>query len=651
MSDQHAPTPSKRSLAEVLASIESANDPEKALLELTIERARAKHPELAAAIRFCAIPRRLDVEVIGALRDAPNDAEVNNYLFTELLKHSFVLQRRDGGYVYHDNVRDQFLAEWREPAHREDFNGYNRRLVSFFESRHDEVKEDEERWREVAGIVRRANPSRHTRIASQMESQLVEPLLEALYHETLRSATNGYEFFTSHCFAYESSRRLTICESLLNALAGYIESLPPDEQAFPQKSWLSYWRARIARQLGRTAEAEAINRELLGEIQGDTMLELWALDELGFCLQNQEKFDEARITFERLLARALETRHDPYNLPLNYSRIAGLYWLLDEPAQAAGNYRRSVRAAQDVRNRGQEAFALLDLSGVLQALGEWDQAIGTTLDACHFIRREMPADRAAHQLLLTRLRGLVARRDPRLLETLLIESQLAVPASGDEAQSLTELHDYIETLRMSGQFKRAELSLDEFQTRSAESPDPNSYSGFLIVRALMHEDQGRMAEAARDYDEVIERARNDQANAWQRAVASHNRGLCSMERGLAAEARADLEKAGREWEAMGRWKLMAYAKVSVAEGLRREGRLAEAQQMLDQAREGLAGGNPSYLATLHRIQAHLHRDRAQWAAAREEYLQAVALRRSLDESRQRDERPPAPLAVRVGATR
>ncbi|MCI0338277.1 MAG: FHIPEP family type III secretion protein [Acidobacteria bacterium] len=631
MSEQTVSKSPRQSLADFVESIEASQDPEKELLEHTIERAKAKHPELGEALRYCAIPRRFDAEIIGAMRDAPDDLSTNEYLLSELTTFSFVLTRRDGGYVYHDNVRDSLLKDWQGENDRDKFDQYNWRLVSFYRTRHEEARRIELDWMRVAGIVQGANPARYTQLASLVETRLVAPLLEALYHEMLRSVDDGYDFFTRYCFEYEETRRLTICESLLNATRSYIETLPPDDRQQNLLNWLRYWEARISRQLGRYADAERINRDLLDRIINDPRLKLWAMDEFGVDLQSQEKLDEAKMVFTDLLKLSIETREDPYNLPLFYSRLASLHSILDEPGKAAELYEQTLRASQDVNNRIQEAYAHLDLGGVFQNLGEWEKAINTAFEACRLVRRQLPVEVWLHQTMIDRIRSLIARRDPRLLDTLYIEARTLLTARSDTTQTLQLYIDYFDQLRQSGQLSRAEQFFKTHQKELENSTDPNHYPDYLLRHGLLMEAQGRTEETAADYQAIIELAKNGRASDYYYAVALHYLGESRTALALYSDAEADFVDARSRWERMGRKKLVADTDVSAAAALRCEGRFDSAQKLLDNAREALGDATPSYLATLHRIQGHIYRDQGQWEKARDEYIQSVSIQLSLSE--------------------
>ena len=65
--------------------------------------------QLAYAVRVCAIPRRLNADVVGVLMSTPDDEAENRLLLDKLGTMSFIIVREDGDLAFHDNVRDRLL--------------------------------------------------------------------------------------------------------------------------------------------------------------------------------------------------------------------------------------------------------------------------------------------------------------------------------------------------------------------------------------------------------------------------------------------------------------------------------------------------------------------------------------------------------------
>src|SRR5688500_16137530 len=139
MPSESTPRP-RPHLAELIETIDAAQNPEQEILRHLIARAGEKDTELDEAIRYCAIPRRFDAEIIGALRQSPNDRETNERLLAKLLLFSFVRTGPDGGYAYHDGTREILLEEWQTADKREQFDQLNQQLVAFYRDQYEKVE-------------------------------------------------------------------------------------------------------------------------------------------------------------------------------------------------------------------------------------------------------------------------------------------------------------------------------------------------------------------------------------------------------------------------------------------------------------------------------------------------------------------------------
>jgi hypothetical protein len=80
--------------------------------------ARAK-PDVAEAIRFCAIPHWFNEEIIAWLRgEGLNPSQRSREILAALTELTFVGPYHDLGWAYHENVRDLLLRRWREGGRR-----------------------------------------------------------------------------------------------------------------------------------------------------------------------------------------------------------------------------------------------------------------------------------------------------------------------------------------------------------------------------------------------------------------------------------------------------------------------------------------------------------------------------------------------------
>src|SRR2546430_1663540 len=90
----------------------SVADLTRSLFYFNYKQTLRTDPRLAEMMKACAIPGRFNSEVIGILRGKPGDYRTNKRLLSGLTQFNFVLTRKDGHFVYHDNTRDILLREW-----------------------------------------------------------------------------------------------------------------------------------------------------------------------------------------------------------------------------------------------------------------------------------------------------------------------------------------------------------------------------------------------------------------------------------------------------------------------------------------------------------------------------------------------------------
>ena len=628
-----SPAGAPPSLADFVSKLEAAENPAHALIERTIESAARTDPALAEALRFCAIPRRFDAEIVAVLRDAPGDLETGARLLAGLRQHNFVLPRRDGGFVYHDTIRDLLIEDWRgTPEKAALFQKYNRRLVTFFETAHRSAQAAEQSLARVAGTISRASKARYVQVAGAIEERLVAPLIAGLYHATLSSAEEGGSFFTEKFIACESEGRHAVCRSLLSAALEYSAQLLRDPERWQRLRWLRYYQARLARSSLDPTQAEKILRELLPETGDDTRLRLWSLSELGSVLHEQENLREARQIFQQELALAEETRADPYNLPLVHNRFAGIEWGAGELAGAAEQFRKGIACAAKENNPRIAVYGWMSLAGVLREHGAQGESMDAALEAFRLARGTFAMDGAMQRALGERFLCILARRDPQMLDTVFSE-MLGLSATSEPFVAVMLRNQYASALREAGQLRRASEVVRQIRQDAPDFAEKSFGTEILFGETLLLEDQGRLDEAVARYGEILGRASGGRGTAWHVAAALSNRGLRNSELGCFSEAESDLRDAIARWEALDHRKLAGFVRVLLSLALRRAGRLDDAQAELDRTRGEFENGPRAYLADFHRTQAALFRRRGRWSEAAEHGGLALAAARSIDDLR------------------
>lgn len=624
------------SIATFLKRIEAAENPDQEILKLLLAKVEEKDPALAEAIRYCAIPRRFDSQIIGVLRQAPDDRETSERLLRDLTSYSFVRGQSDGSYSYDDATRNALLVDWTEKE-RDRFDQLNQLLVAFYQKQFERTSELEQDLISVSGVIQKANPSRYLQLASAAESKVVLPLLDALYHETQRSAEAGYKLFQSYYEKFENEKRLTMCESILRETRGCLENLPAGTGRGIWLKWLKYWKARHELNLGRPDEAGRRLQLLIKELEKTSKrvsatddvikLRLWVLGELGFARQQEWQVREAIEAFQSAIKLAKESDKDPFNLPLWHYRLAGLYFSLDELEPAAEEYHEAIKAARD-RNPRLEIYSRLDLSGVLLSSGNRTEAFCAALEALHAARTKFPEDIPTHRFVDQQFMAFFSRENPALLDSLFTEGQALLRKSGDE-QGQIQLHrQYVTMLRKSGQLVRAEQELSTLEANV--SNDERLKAGILLERALLREEQGRLIEVMNTYDELAEKARASKL-VWDYAAALSNRGMAHSKLAHWKEAEADLQDAIERWDHVGYCKLAALVRIPLATAFRKQGQISRADEVLKTVISILGDMKTGYLAEYHRECGDLFRDQALTENSREEYKRCLDICLALEE--------------------
>ena len=131
----------------------------RALLDLTLQ---AAPPEVADAVRVCALPAWFDADLLALLTESlsPADEEgpegeqsipprrgeaeesqslppvrgelEEGSLLERIAAFSFVMPRQGGGYVYHEATRERLLDWWRRPENRPRFAALADRLARYY---------------------------------------------------------------------------------------------------------------------------------------------------------------------------------------------------------------------------------------------------------------------------------------------------------------------------------------------------------------------------------------------------------------------------------------------------------------------------------------------------------------------------------------
>jgi tetratricopeptide (TPR) repeat protein len=635
--EKDAETEQRLSLREILARIESAENHDWAIFNLSLDSARKRDAELPEILHACAIPRRFDSCIIGILRDKPDDEDRNWQLQDMVSAQNFVSKREDGGYSYHDAIRDAVLEDWRSSTEKqEQFVKLNVRLADFYEEEHAKAQRSEQDLIFVSSVMRQANINRYRTLASALEKQLLMPLLEALYHRLLASPAQGFSSFRDWFHKQEEDGHLMICQALISATRDFLLRLPSDQQDQKHTDWLDYFEARTLRQLPPFdfRRAEEKFRELSARKNLEAQLRIWVLNELSIVQVEQQKMREVVSTRKELLTLVEESGEDVYNWPIYFANLGKAYWDLDGFDHAIRHFRSAIETSDtNVKARKDSlVFGRLDLSGVYCDAGQWDKGIENGVEALYLARTEFADSRPIQTELAYRLMWLLSAYDARAADTAAAECIYLSQAV--EQWKLAAHERYIAALDNSGRTGFAEFQLQKLREETDRSESPQLHMPSLLFReALVYESYGNEEEAIKKYSELLDLSKSDQVNNWTRAAALSNRGGLLTIEGRWESAEEDLRAALKLWKDYGHETSIANIHVLLANLHRRSGLLSEAQKELDQAAREFGMGVRPYEGGFYITQGDVHFYQGNWKEALKHYKKALEISNARKERR------------------
>jgi tetratricopeptide (TPR) repeat protein len=241
-------------------------------------------PRQAEVLRACAVPRWLDLGVLGVLRGR----EDGNERVLDLLRgYSFVRPLGEGRYAYQDEVRAALLGDWRDQRPNE-LRALNRRLSNHFARRAAAAVQDEYQL-----------PNATIAVRPKGDWALWER--EALYHQLMADPPSGLTRLRAAFDQAEATYRLADAEALLQTA----RDAPIDAAGL---LWLRYLRARLDRlALRLDAAAEQLNAILaaaptVGIPSLDPLLAAEARLTLGEVLAETGQWAKATALYQRSLA-------------------------------------------------------------------------------------------------------------------------------------------------------------------------------------------------------------------------------------------------------------------------------------------------------------------------------------------------------------
>jgi tetratricopeptide (TPR) repeat protein len=307
------------------------------ILDEIMERAE---PDVAEAIRFCAIPHWFNEEIIAWLRgEGLKPSQRSHEILAALTELTFVGPYHEQGWAYHENVRDLLLHRWRE-RDGEEFRELSGQAVRYFGQKA-ETATDEERdaWER-----------------------------EQMYHLLVADEEQGHELFQSMFDEAIKFYRLSTCELLLQLAGAFREHLSEEHQ-----QWLRYNEGELAYQSAQWDKAleffEALlEEELVDKLKGEV------LSDAGLVYKATGEWERAIEYYERSLG-IMEKVGDEPGMATIFNNLGVVYRDKKEWERAIQYSEHSLAIWEKVGDEPGMATAFNNLANVYQARGEWERAL------------------------------------------------------------------------------------------------------------------------------------------------------------------------------------------------------------------------------------------------------------------------------------
>jgi tetratricopeptide (TPR) repeat protein len=410
--------------------------------------ARAE-PDVAEALRFCAIPHWFNEEIIAWLRgEGLKPSRRSREILAALTELSFVDPHQERGWAYHENVRDLLLRRWREGDDGE-FRKLSGRAAGYFARK---VEEKEALLARLFTTVRRVLG----KVETPAEYELEEYQRERMYHLLAADPRQGFKLFRQMFGEAYRFYHLSTCALLLQ-WAGEQRAYLSDED----RLWLRFHAGQLAQSAAQWPEALTTFEGLWRE-EMVLSLEGTVAKDLGLVYQAKGKWERAIEYHEHSLALK-EKAGDEYGMAPTFHDLGLIYQYKGDLDKAIEYHERSLAIVEKIGDEVGMSCIFNSLGDVYQARGEWERAI-----ACY-------------------------------------ERSLALKEEvGDEHEMIGTLNNLADVYQAKGEWERAIACYERSLTIREKVGDEHGMAFSYNNIADLHQDQGRLQEAVPLFQKSVE---------------------------------------------------------------------------------------------------------------------------------------------------
>ncbi len=329
-----------------LMGITPKTSEQKALGLIIDELLDSKKPDMADAIRLCAIPHWFDEKILAWLCDEGREpSERTGAILAELVDLAFVSPRRDHGYVYLENVRNVLLGRWQK-----------------------ENAELSRNFKKLSGMVA-AYYANMLQIDEPSEEQRAEYEREEMYHLLVADEGHGVGLFINLLERAGQLYQLSTFDLLLDLAYEQRTHLSASN-----RHWIPFFEGKRALLSGDWQKTLKVWETLAGEREQISVdLEKMLAAHLSFLYKDNGQWEKAVECFRDSL-EILEKAGDERGKAAIFNNLGFLYKDKDLWDDADKCFQRSLEILEEMGDKGGMATTYNNLGLLSKDREKWKDA-------------------------------------------------------------------------------------------------------------------------------------------------------------------------------------------------------------------------------------------------------------------------------------
>src|SRR6266496_533707 len=327
-----------------LRHITSGMDDEQDVGKILDELLASAEPDIAEAVRLCALPHWFNEDILAWLRGEEGEPSGRTLeILSKLIRLPFVDSHQDRGYAYQKNVRNLLLRRWRE----------------------NNVK----RFEELSGNTA-AYFTNRLRSEELSEQQRAEWEFEEVYHLLVADKKHGIDRFINLSNRAIDYYRLSTLELLLSMAREQADFLIAGNQL-----WIQFFEGKKELVSGNWEKALEVWERLKGErTHSAPELEKTLAINLSILYKDIGEWDKAIICFEDSL-KSLEAGGDENRMADILNNRGFLYKDKGEWQKAKEDFESAFQILEKIGDERGTAISLKNLGLLFKDNEKWNEAI------------------------------------------------------------------------------------------------------------------------------------------------------------------------------------------------------------------------------------------------------------------------------------